>query len=251
MVVWSKDAGHTPRISDGWCGVLSIYTNNEFTTDAHNTSAGSLLRELLPSLSCPCSYLSTASVSAGYSIKQHLCMALQTRRYKYQPRDMLNQLTKLTSVLLEDSGMSTLSSWAISRSLQHDFLKDREHLIMSITCLHIHHVPHCTQTHIWSMHTEILIERDDVKYKLIVRYSFSVLWKITLGILFLENANLEAISKGQPWQPVNCPLSLETNISGLEGWGKMFGKPLEKRPCQSKTHSGLNSLSECQISVKL
>lgn len=56
------------------------------------------------------SYLSTASVSAGYSIKQHLCMALQTRRYKYQPRDMLNQLTKLTSVLLEDSGMSTLSS---------------------------------------------------------------------------------------------------------------------------------------------
>lgn len=128
--------------------------------------------------------------------------------------------TKLTSVLLEDSRMSTLSSWAISRSLQHDFLKDREHLIMNITCLHIHHVPHCTQTHIWSMHTEILIERDDVKYKLIVRYPLSVLWKITLGILFSENANLEAISKGQPWQPVNCPLSLEINISGLEDWGK-------------------------------
>lgn len=69
----------------------------------------------------------------------------------------------------------------------------------------------------------------------------------------LENVNLEvsiAISKGQLWQPVNCPLSLGTNISGLEDWGKMLAKLLEKRPCQSKTHSGLSSVLECQISVK-
>lgn len=156
----------TPSESlDGWCGDLSIYMDNEFTMDAHDTSTGSLLRELLSPLPCPCP--STSSVKW----KNKLCKVwfqdtpldsihtwhLSSTGCKCQPRDMLNQFKwKFTPILLEGSVISTPSNWAISL-LTTWFWKDGEHLLMCITCLHVHYVPHCAKTPIWSMYTEILI----------------------------------------------------------------------------------------------
>lgn len=154
MVVWSKDAGHTPRVSDGWCGVLSIYMDNEFTIDAQNTSAGSLLENF-----CPLYPLLVLISQQPVCLQDTLFNNIYARHYR--PEAVSTSLGICLTNSTKTHFHSSRRQWnAYSLQLSHLtiittwFWKDGEYLIMNITCLHVPIMCHTVPKHIYDQCTQ-------------------------------------------------------------------------------------------------